>query len=198
LHFTDENRWLGEEKKENEKAGPGFTGGLSLLYVINKKIRVETGLLFTATNFRYKPVNLDWRGTVASLPVRSQTKEQYQHITIPVKAQIVIGERGKFIWFASGGLALNKFLATRFIVTSEHDDGSMHHLKSTRRMGKSSTDLAIIVGGGVELQLAKRFYLKFEPFFRHSLSSVGDIKTAKEFLYAIGVNSGISYSIGKL
>jgi len=103
----------------------GFTTGFNFGYIVNKKLIIVTGLLFSdkgentirLTDFRTLTPD-------PSIPKYLSFKYHYLYIDIPIKANyFLINNRTKF--FLSGGISTNVFITQKHKAILEFDDGKI-------------------------------------------------------------------------
>jgi hypothetical protein len=182
------SQWIAQSRDSLEIPKFGFTTGLSMLYQLNKRFSLETGLQFSDKGEKLKEVTLIWGQPDPSLPIKSTFIYHYNYLDIPIKVNYNIStSRLKF--FVSGGLSTNLFLFQKTTSRLEYIDGNTMTNNSISN-GLSRVNLAIVAGFGINYDLTNRLTFRIEPTYRRSLYSIIDAPV-KGYLYSLGMNTGL-------
>ena len=177
----------------------GYTTGLNLAMNINKRITFETGLLFSDKGEQTKQYSLVWltpSGLIdPSMPVSNSFIYHYLYLDIPIKVNYYL-LTGRAKLFLTAGISPNIFLTQKTVSHLEYSDG--HTTTSTSwgsgNTGFTSINLTFIAGLGFEYNISKKMYLKIEPIYRRSITSIVDAPI-KGYLYSTGLNIGLFYKL---
>jgi len=190
-------KWLTDSRDSLEIPKFGFTAGLNLALKINNRISLETGLLFSDKGEKTKEFALF--GITPSgqpdpdQPTKCSSVFHYSYIDIPVKVHYyLLTQRAKL--FLSAGISPNVFLSQSVTSTFEYSDGHTTKTTSAGNAGFTGINLTVIAGLGFGYDLTNKFYLKIEPEYRRSITSIVDAPM-KVYLYSIGINTGLYYKL---
>jgi hypothetical protein len=171
----------------------GYTTGLNFAWNINKRITLETGLLFSNKGEKTKKHSPTWITSSPepdpALPSTISLVHNYIYLDIPIKANYYL-LRQRVRLYLTGGVSTNLFITEVTKEVNEFNDGSTSTYRSWGNNGFSRINLAFIVGAGFEYELTNKSYLKIEPIYRRSITSVIDAPI-KGFLYSSGLNIGL-------
>ncbi|MCD4746336.1 MAG: outer membrane beta-barrel protein [Bacteroidales bacterium] len=118
---------------------------------------------------------------------------QYIYFNIPIKAQYYILTR-KAKLFLTAGLSPNIFLVQKTTLIFEYSDGHTETNTSTGSSELTTINLTAIAGFGFSYDLTSKLFLKIEPIYRQSLTSIINAPI-KEYLYSVGLNTGFYYRL---
>jgi hypothetical protein len=159
-----------------------------MLYQLNKRFSLETGLQFSDKGEKPKEFTLIWGQPDPSLPIKSTFIYHYNYFDIPIKVNYNIStSRLKF--FVSGGLSTNLFLFQKTTSRLEYIDGNTMTNNSISD-GLSRVNLAVVAGFGINYDLTNRLTFRIEPTYRRSLNSIINAPV-KGYLYSVGINTGL-------
>lgn len=184
IHFRD----------SMEYAKFGFTTGLIIIYDLNQKIKIETGLLFSDKGERSKK----YRNIISTgppdqpYPINVYFINHYQYIDIPVKITYnIIGSKSTI--FISSGISSNLFFKDRSKGFMEMSDGSIRKRGGDSLIGVKQLNFSLLAGIGLDYNIKNRFKIRIEPIYRYSFTPSNN-KQPKSFLYSFGTNLGIFYN----
>ena len=175
----------------------GYTTGINFTLKINKRITLEIGLLYSDMGYKTKYESFIFDTTWTQLFPETQaiTNITYQYIyfNIPIKAQYYILTR-KAKLFLTAGLSPNIFLVQKTTLIFEYSDGHTETNTSTGSSELTTINLTAIAGFGFSYDLTSKLFLKIEPIYRQSLTSIINAPI-KEYLYSVGLNTGFYYRL---
>ncbi|CAN5124463.1 hypothetical protein BH09BAC5_BH09BAC5_18900 [soil metagenome] len=184
------SKWIADIRDTLEIPKFGFSTGLSLLFQLNKRVALETGLQFSDKGEKQKPVTLIWGQPDPGLPTKNTFIYHYNYLDIPIKVDYyILTTRLKF--FVSGGLSTNIFLFQKTTSILEYSDGHTKTNNSTGG-GLSRINFAVVAGLGINYDLTSRLTFKIEPIYRRSITSIVNAPI-KGYLYSAGINTGIYF-----
>lgn len=194
LDFTAENEWVAAMRNRNEIGNTGFTVYSQVRYKFNSRLSIEGGVGYTNRSYKTKSEDLHWTSDDAALPVRSRIIHRFKYITLPLNINYNLYTHNKIRLFATAGIATNIFLARRTKVQSTLADGSDNDYAFSKRSGYTTFTATARGGVGLDYQVMKRFALRIEPYYQRTIRSITADDTAKEYIYALGVTTGMFYS----
>lgn len=196
---TDISYLLFEPEYRDNQEYPkfGYTAGVNGNYILNKKISFESGFYFSDKGETIKLYGTQLIGTPRD-PNGFQNyfitiNNKYYYLDIPFKVNIYLATKNtKF--YISGGLSTNILLAHFYTMKSQIENNQQK--TSTKKIEKEfyPINFAVTGGFGFSYDLNERYILRFEPVFRHSLTSIIN-DPVKHYLYSAGLNLGLSYKL---
>jgi hypothetical protein len=186
------SQWIAESRDSIEIPKLGFTTGLSLLFQLNKRLTIETGLLYSNKGEKTKNHSLIWNPPSVqpdpALPTKNEFVYHYNYLDIPAKVNYnILTKRLKL--FVSGGLSTNIFLFQKTTSIVEYADGRTETNNSIGG-GLSRVNFAVLVGLGINYDLTSKLSFRIEPTYRRSITSIIN-SPIKGYLYSAGINTGI-------
>ena len=175
-----------------ETAKFGFSAGLNLAYHINKRLLVETGLLFSDRGEKTKKVSFS-NVPSGQLPIYYTYKYHYLYLDIPLKVDYYI-LTGKLKLFATAGVSGNIFLTQKTTLIQGHDNGNQERTISTNDSGFNRLSISMLAGLGLNYQITNNLKLQIEPIYRRSLTSIVNTHI-KSYLCAAGINLGLYFNL---
>ena len=192
LRYTEANKWIGN-MRNNEIPKRGFTTGANLQYQINKKIILETGLLYSDQGEKTKVKDIVWITPDPAYPIKSNVIYHYQYIDLPLTIQYRY-PGNRINYFFTTGIIMNVFLVKRTAVTSQYADGNKNTNASAKDLGYAKLNLSAKLGFGLNYKISNRLSIQIEPVFHRSITSILTDKSTKEYLYHFGICSGVYYN----
>jgi len=175
----------------------GFTTGLNLIMEISKRIAIETGLLFSDKGEKTKAISKKWISnsgqSLTSLPSKVTANFKYYYLDIPIKVNYYL-KTEKLKLYVTAGISPNIFLVERSILIYEYNDGRISRNTTFGNNGFSRVNLAFIAGLGCSYDVTQKIFLKIEPTFRHSITSINNTPI-KGYLYSAGLNTGLYFKL---
>lgn len=198
LHPDASVKWIADNRNTLEIPKFGYTTGLNIAKSINKKITLETGLLYSDKGERTKKYSEVWLTSSGqpdpALPTAMTFIYHYIYLDIPIKANYYfLTQKAKF--YLTAGISPNVFLSQKTTSILEYSDG--HNTKknsSGNSSGFSRINLTVIAGLGFSYDFTNKLYFKIEPTYRRSITSIIDAPI-KGYLYSVGLNTGIYYNL---
>jgi len=197
LNSDSASKWIADSRNNREIPKFGFTTGVNFAYRINKRITLEAGILFSDKGEKTRKDTLIYNPptvqTDPSLPIRINYSYQYLYIDIPIKVNVnILSKRTKLYIFA--GVSPNIFIIEKTISFPEYSDGEIKRRTSTSTSEYNLINLAVIGGLGFSYDFNKYIYLKAEPTYTRSITSITHTPI-KGYLYSFGLNVGLYYKI---
>jgi hypothetical protein len=193
LNFSHDNQWLANMRDDEEVANTGLTIGIQPHFRMGKKMRLETGVLYSNKGLKTKWVDLAWVTDDAGLPAESKIVYRYKYLIIPMNVSYSIFEDEKVRLFASMGMSMNIFLQKKTKVIFENSSSSNDSHESFKQTGYSHLNFAARMGAGIDYRLSSRLNFRAEPYFQRSITSIVVDKGAKEYLFSFGLALGVHY-----
>jgi hypothetical protein len=173
----------------------GFTTGLNIVIVINKKFSVESGLLYSNKGYKTKtlsnPEGLYDNFPDEINPVKLRDIGHFIYLDFPVKLNYFILNQ-KLGIYSTAGISPNLFLSRKVIRKVEFRDGKSDQFNHSSEYDLSTINLTMIIGVGFKYDLSEKIYLRTEPVFRRSITPIKDFPI-KTYLYSFGLNTGILF-----
>lgn len=190
-----------------EKAKLGITIGVNALYKINKRLSIETAILYSTKGEKTHTPSFSWQtpggvydptipnyngsGYVTS-PERNNTYT-YQYLEIPLKVNWYVMNK-RFKLFPGIGCSANMFLGKKTRTTFLYEDGrtekEISHDYNSGNIPK--LDLAILASVGFSYDISKNIFIKLEPSYRQFIRPTIDAPVSGYF-YSVGLNMGIYF-----
>jgi hypothetical protein len=190
LKPDEDSKWIADIRDTLEIAKFGYSVGANFVYKINKKIDVETGILFSDQGERTKKYALEDVPS-GQEPVMYSFNFHHYYLNVPLKANYYI-LTGKLKFYVTAGISANVFLSQK--VTSITSFGnSDSRTTSKNNSGFSRINLAVLAGCGIKYPINSKANLKIEPVYMRSVTSIINAPV-KSYLYSFGMNIGIFYN----
>jgi hypothetical protein len=109
LNYSESDKWVADLKNDEEIPKYGYSCGINLLYNINEKFAVHTGILYSDKGEKTKPVILVWTSNNTALPIKSQTTFHNHYFDIPFQVNYYLADK-KIKWYVTAGVEANKFI----------------------------------------------------------------------------------------
>ena len=193
------SKWIADDRNSHEIPKIGYTAGLNLAVNINKRFTFETGLLFSDKGEQTKQYSVVWvdvNGQVdPTMPVANTFIYHYLYLDIPIKVNYYI-LTGRAKLFLTAGISPNIFLTQKTVSLLEYSDGhtTINTSSGSGYTGFAIINLTFIAGLGFEYNFTKKVYLKIEPIYRRSITSIVNAPI-KGYLYSSGLNIGLFYKL---
>ena len=187
------SKWITDIRDTLEIPKLGYTLGANVVYHLNKKISIESGLLFSDKGDKTKKYVLE-NSPTGELPINNTFIYHYFYLDIPLKANYYI-LTGKVKLFLTAGISTNVFLTKKEISILGYSNMDTKKNSSTVNSEYSRFNFAVIAGFGMNCKMANKLNLKLEPIYRRSITSITSNTPIKEYLYSIGLNVGIYYNL---
>ncbi len=201
IKFPDENEHWEEYLDENDIPILSYTTGISLLYSLNKKFEMESGLLLSAKGYAYKVPGegvwqipewesfVGWEINDPAVPLEATTTYNYQYLDVPLKLNWFLLHKKVRLFLSagiSGSLFLNEFVVQEAIFPDRAE---------TSRYKEEDVDfnpvvLSLTGGAGIEYPLSDRLRIRFNPEFRHAVVPIANTP-GRYYLWSVGINTGM-------
>jgi len=156
-----------------------YTIGLNVVFNLNERFFLSTGLLFADRGEKTKKY---------IIPPVNNYLNHYYYLCVPVKANYYVLLK-KVKLFVTAGFAADIYLNGQ----SNVDVGSSGEQKI---VGLSSNltrlTFSFIGGAGLDCPLTDRWYFKLEPLYRRSLTPIAN-SDIKKYFYSAGLNLGFYF-----
>ena len=195
VFYTNLDGFIDNIDDTNNVSNLGFSAGISVLYKLNDKFTIESGLSYyqsgwedwEAIKFFYLPKE---PGDIIYPITASYYK--YRFISLPLKMNYFF-INSKLKLFASAGIVVNYLSETNVHAYEFYTNDLI--IERYYKMSKeyfNSFNFQIIAGFGADYDLNKHFKLRIEPYFRRSVNSVSNTQI-KNYMYSAGANMGVYY-----
>lgn len=189
-----ETKSLAEFRDLSETPKFGFTTGFNYALKLNKRLTLEASILYAEKGEKLKlestvlPPNPD--DPITSVIFLSRT--HYLYLDVPVKLNYFITTK-KVKFFISGAISPNLFLTQKTFFRAIYENEKLPISRGFEDNGFSRINLAFTTGFGLTYDLSDKFYLKVEPTYRRSITSIisGPLEG---YLYSVGLNTGFYYN----
>ena len=192
-----------ENRNSRETMKFGYTTGLSVVYLLNEKFSLETGLEYSNKGYQTKKVGLNFGvGQGLSNPPRgfvfdegSETATDvrfvyhYQYAGIPVKLNYTVGN-GKWRFISSIGLTAEYLMRASSTTVLYYDEERPNRENDIDDQDYNTFNLSPSISAGVDYQLNPRMSLRAMPTFRAGLLKIMDDTPVTGYLYSAGVQLG--------
>lgn len=196
LRSDSSSQWIADSRNKREIPKFGYTIGLNFSLKLNKRLSLETGILLSDKGEKTEQTSLGYisgQQVTSDQAIYYNFNYHYIYCDIPIKANYYILTKKAKI-FLTAGVSSNIFLFQNVGTVLEYMDGHKERNSSFDNSGFYRINLAVLAGLGFEYALSDKLHMKFEPIFRHSLTSIINAPI-KGYLYSVGMNSGVYYSL---
>jgi hypothetical protein len=173
------DKWMKNTYDTAEIARVGFTAGLQVVFHASEKLFFTSGVLFSDRGEKTKKY--------LTPPVNNYINHYY-YLSIPLRANYYLIQK-KIKLFLSAGVSADVYLKSFSVI----EFGSAGE---TRSLGLSSEisrlNLMVNAGFGIDCPITDRWYFKFQPDYRMSITPVSD-SPIKKYFYSFGLNMGFFY-----
>ena len=177
-----------------EEPAFGFTTGLSVRYLVNKKFELESGLQYSDKTFKLDvtkddfeiPDNGLYQLDDPAIPERLTTNYHYYFLGVPLKLNYYFLQKRIRIYLTTG-VSADFFLDTKSKTTSIYRDRTETIEHNDNGGDYNKINLTGLAGFGIETALFQKIGIHIEPIFRYSLMPIHDFM-GKENLYSAGLN----------
>jgi hypothetical protein len=188
FRYSPSNRWIKQLRTGEQVSRYGFSAGLNASYRLNARFAIDAGVLFADRGFRTGEKTLTWVSPGADYPFKSKTKTAFHYIELPLKLcyKFRIGSSNIY---AFAGVSWNNFISKKTTVITYYENGDKD--KSERRIsyGYRQNTCSALIGFGINIAVSRRLLFNLEPVYRQDFSSITADKQAREYLYALGINT---------
>ncbi len=182
-----------------EEPAFGYTTGLSVRYLVNKKFELESGLQFSDKTFKLDidrddfetPDNGLYQPDDPAIPERLTTNYHFYYLGVPVKLNYHFYQK-RMRMYVSAGVSADFAIDTKSKTTMKYRDRTESIERNNNGGDYNKICLSGLAGFGAETALFKRFGIRIEPVFRYSFTPMVD-DPMKEYLYSAGLNVAIFY-----
>ncbi len=177
----------------------GFTTGLSVRYLANKKFEFESGIQFSDKTYNFD-VNKDDYVTPndglnqpddPAIPERAITSYHYYYLGVPIKLNYYFLQK-RIRMYVSAGVSADFLLDDKSKTFMKFSDGTEIHENFENDYDYNKISLTGLAGFGAEVNLFQRFGIRVEPVFRYTFTPLLD-ELMKVNLYSAGLNVIIFY-----
>lgn len=188
-------KWIVDSRDTFEIPKFGYTTGLYVALRFNKRISLETGLLYSNKGEKTKRLsNLHAIEPDSTLPIAISFIYGYIYIDIPIKFNYYVLVHKKAKLFVMAGISPNIFLTQKTTSILEYKDGQKNTSNSWHQQDYAIIDLTIIAGLGFSYDLTNKIYFSLEPTYRRSIIPINDGGIIS-YLYSIGLTTGLFYKL---
>ena len=177
----------------------GFTTGLSVRYLANKKFEFESGIQYSDKTYNFDvnkddyeiPDNGPYQQDDPAIPERTITNYHFYYLGVPIKLNYYFLQK-RIRMYVSAGVSTDLFLDTKSKTVMKFSDGTEIYKNFENSYDYNKISLTGQAGFGAEVNLFQRFGIRVEPVFRYSFIPVVDA-LFKEYLYSAGLNFELYY-----
>jgi hypothetical protein len=188
LNYQDNLQNLVKSREELEHPSFGFNTGVSVQYLLLKKIEIELGIQFSRQTHMFKEVPIIDEMGFADNQLR------YHYIEIPLRVNYRIVNK-KFFYYISAGVSINKFLNDKSKIWLTYSNGDTEVLNSESGfLGFNKTVIGLVGSVGLGYHISEKLNLRLEPLFRYSLTPLTDAPI-DQYNYSIGCQIGMNMKL---
>jgi hypothetical protein len=201
-----------------ERSDLSFSFGILLGYGVGKKVSVQSGITYSASNISINPTEIYAEKNNAGLiKFRYNTSYGYgylqpsfssspavgdslfadganhtlHYITVPVIVKYKVGKK-KLTFNPAVGVGLN--ILTKATLTTDLVDNLNRETESISKLeGIKKLSASLIFAPELQYQLSKKVNLSLSPTFKYSLGPINKGNVVKTYPYSIGVGLGVVY-----
>lgn len=205
--------------KEHEDHLPSFSAGVLLTRQINKRIALQTGVIYSNIAIVISPEKIyasqNQMGKVlykyvtssgnayikpgfASSPntgdsLKAETAQHnLQYIMTPLVVKYKLINSRKITLSPGLGIAGN-FLTSAKIETEVEGAGNKEHVVINKLEGIRTFNWSLMADASLDYLVNKKISLNLRPFFSYALSPISSTDDVETFPYSFGVGAGITY-----
>ena len=195
LHSNNpDHDFLINQLNDWEEPAFGYTTGLSVRYLMNKKFEHESGLQYSDKTFKLSvtkddfeiPDNGLYQLDDPAIPERLTTNYHYYFLGVPLKLNYYFLQK-RIRLYLTAGVSTDFFLDTRSKTTSIYKDRTETIEHNGNGGDYNKINLTGLAGFGTETTLFQKIGIRVEPIFRYSFIQINDFM-GKENLYSAGLN----------
>jgi len=188
---------IADQRNDEEIPKFGYTTGLNIAWKLSNRFTLETGVLYSNKGEKTKKYTLNWYTPNGQNDPALGTKNSYTYsyiyLDIPVKVNFYFLTK-KTKLYLTAGISPNIFLSQKTTSVVEFANGEEKKTSSSSNSEFQKINLTFIVGFGVSYDFSNKLYLKIEPTYRQSITSIIDAPV-KSFLYSAGLNTGLYFKL---
>ena len=195
VFYTNLDGFIDNIDDTNNVSKLGFSAGISVLYKLNDKFTIESGLSYYQSGWEdWEAIFRLFRPLEPGDPMYTYSALYYKYkfISLPLKMNYFF-INSKLKLFASAGIVVNYLSETNVHAYEFYTNDLI--IEIYYKMSKeyfNSFNFQFIAGFGADYDLNKHFKLRIEPYFRRSLNSVSNTQI-KNYMYSAGANLGVYY-----
>jgi len=186
---TIESSLFSDLRNEYEGIQFGNGIGLQLLFNLNDKYSLKSGLYYQQRGFRFKRVFFENEYDPA-VPDYTDRKEEYSYITIPLLIRLN-QNLSKIYLFESLGINTNFFHNHTSTTTMVRGD-NIESTSITNRGGPYNLTISPIINIGIGIQLLELLVFEISPFIQHDIIKIEDIDPGT-YLFDFGLTAALLY-----
>jgi opacity protein-like surface antigen len=173
--------WIKNIADSMEAPKFGFSTGVNYSVKIVKKSTLSTGVLFTDNGEKTKSnVNLQ---TV-------NYTNHYYFVSVPLRIDYTVYSK-KVAVYTTLGITNNFFINHKTVM---YEDGKKEAIQFNNHTDLATWNFGGIAGLGMNAKLADNWFFKLEVLYKQSITPVNN-DPVKKWLYAVGPNFGLFYSL---
>ncbi len=195
-HLTQLDKTLTDEQWNTSKnledslyiSKYGYTTGVAFGYQINKKLSIETGLIYS--NKGYKTISINTIYDYYKSPEKAQNILSFYYLSIPVKASLTFFD-SKFQLIAGLGTTVDFLLKTTVETIPDNPTTEFPVHTTELDYAYNKTNLTPMVSIGLKYNITDRMSLRAEPTFRYSVLNIDDKSYRATYFWSAGLNVGV-------
>lgn len=168
---------------------------INLIYSINKKFSLESGIEYLNRGYRIKDLDVIYRFQIDSNTSQTYGStfniyHQYRSLAIPLMLNYHIGTK-KLNYFVAAGASFQSILDYKIRYNSSTESASR---TNTVKVQDKRFNLAPMLRLGMRYNLKENLYLRFSADFRHDVfSNAADVNVYKSYYKDFNTSIGIFY-----
>lgn len=193
LKSPSSSQWIVDLREKTEQAAFGFNTGLSIQYLLTKRLEIELGIQFSQQTHAFKDIEIFDINGGPSLGT-ADNRYIYQYLEIPLRVNYRIVNK-KFFSYITAGISLNLLLndKTKAWARFNNGDTKFSNTKTSIR-DFNKTIIGLIGGVGAGYHINKKLSLRLEPLFRYSLIPLAEAPI-EQYNYSIGCQVGVNLKL---
>lgn len=188
----DSIKFVKQISDTTETADFGFATGISVLYKLNSRFVIESGLLYSKKGYKNIATKLNaFNPNDPLIPQKISIYYTYSYFSIPLKLNYILLDK-RLKLYVSAGISANFSIKGRTKTESEYSSKTNIAYLDADNDKFSKLNIELLAGLGADYDINRYFKLRLEPIFRRSLSPLSD-SDIKTYLYSGGLNFGVYY-----
>ena len=174
-----------------------YAAGLNTKYKLNKKIAIQTGILYSMQGYQTKFQSLTWATPNNEYPSQSKTVFNFSYLEIPFNLNYNFIENNSLTFYGIIGLSSSIFISKQAEILSKYANGETTSQSNAKYIGYSRLNQFANIGFGISCKISNRFTILAEPKLQYSINSIAVSSDTKEYLYNAGIDFKCYYSFIK-
>lgn len=179
------------DKQENGRIG--FTAGFNICFSLTNKAELETGTQYSLKGYQTAKYDLVYIVPDPAAPISAKFLYNYHYIDIPLKINILKGNR-RLRFIGSAGFVTNILFFTTVTQELDYGGGKSEIRTSESNYNYKKINISPMVSFGADYRLNHKMYLRAGPVFRYGMLNIINTPIS-ERLWNAGLNMGFYYRL---